>query len=299
VVVVPEVVRNNARTKGAGEWLDALPATIASLEVDWGFRVGEAYPDATEALVAEATLDDGAPAVLKLIIPGPGAAAARELAVLQFVNGDGCPLLYRSDLERGAMLMERLGRPMRDLGIPIDRRQRLLCAAARRLWRQVDGLALPTGADKARSLIDSIHTTWERLGRPIPEDVVAHATLMAERRIAAHDPSRSVLVHGDVHEWNALESADGFKLADPDGLIAEPEYDLGVMMREDPVELMAGEPLERATRLAMLTGCDPAAIWEWGVAERVANGLLLTEIDVQPVGRQMLEAAVWAARVPA
>ena len=121
---------------------------------------------------------------------------------------------------------------------------------------------------------------------------------MAKRRIAAHDPSRAVLVHGDVHEWNALESPDGFKLVDPDGLVAEPEYDLGVMMREDPVELMAAEPRERATRLARLTGCDPAAIWEWGVVERVANGLLLTEIDLQPVGRQMLEAAVWVAGLP-
>jgi streptomycin 6-kinase len=45
-------------------------------------------------------------------------------------------------------------------------------------------------------------------------------------------------VHGDVHQWNALEApADveqGFKLVDPDGLLAEAEYDLGVIMREDP-----------------------------------------------------------------
>jgi streptomycin 6-kinase len=52
--------------------------------------------------------------------------------------------------------------------------------------------------------------------------------------MAAHDDERAVLVHGDVHEWNALQApGGGFKLVDPDGLVAEPEYDLGVLMRED------------------------------------------------------------------
>jgi hypothetical protein len=30
------------------------------------------------------------------------------------------------------------------------------------------------------------------------------------------------------------EADDDFKLVDPDGLLAEPEYDLGIVMREDP-----------------------------------------------------------------
>ena len=37
-----------------------------------------------------------------------------------------------------------------------------------------------------------------------------------------------------------LRCAPGYKLVDPDGLVAEPEYDLGIVMREDPVELLAG-----------------------------------------------------------
>ncbi len=58
--------------------------------------------------------------------------------------------------------------------------------------------------------------------------------------MAAHDDERAVLVHGDVHEWNALQApGGGFKLVDPDGLLAEPEYDLGVVMREDPVRAHA------------------------------------------------------------
>ena len=79
---------------------------------------------------------------------------------------------------------------------------------------------------------------------------MAHAVACAERRAAAHDDERAVLVHGDVHQWNALRRGDGLALVDPDGLLAEPEYDLGILMREDPVELMTGDPRDRARWLA-------------------------------------------------
>ena len=93
------------------------------------------------------------------------------------------------------------------------------------------------------------------------------------------------------HQWNALRSGRGFALVDPDGLLAEPEYDLGVIMREDPVELLEEGPRRRADRLAGWTGLDPRAVWEWGVLERVSTGLLCTAVDLQPFGRQMLHAA--------
>ena len=62
-----------------------------------------------------------------------------------------------------------------------------------------------------------------------------------------------------------LRAGDDWKLVDPDGLLAEPEADLGVLMREDPVELLTGDPGDRARWLAARTGTDPVAIVEWGV----------------------------------
>ncbi len=47
---------------------------------------------------------------------------------------------------------------------------------------------------------------------------------------------------------------------------------------------------------AETAGCDPLAIWEWGVVERVSTGLLATAIGLQPVGAQMLAAADSIAR---
>jgi streptomycin 6-kinase len=296
-LAIPAVVRNKAAAVGAPGWIDDLPALVADIEREWSIRVGRPYQDATEAFVARATLADGSPAVLKLLIPRAGeagnkiTAAGNEITVLRLTGGDGCVPLLRADAARGALLLERLGRSLHELGLPMTRRHEILSATAARVWRPAPESGLPTGADKGRWLVGFIEANWEELDRPCSERAVSYALACAARRIAAHDDERAVLVHGDVHEWNALEAGGGFKLVDPDGLLAEAEYDMGIVMREDPVELMGAYPRQRARWLARRTGLDAAAIWEWGVLERVSTGLLGTRIGLQPVARQMLAAA--------
>jgi streptomycin 6-kinase len=288
---VPEVVRRKAGAAGAGGWLDGLPSLVADLEREWSLRVGRCYSGGTEAFVAEATLAEGGDAVLKLLVPQGGDAARHEITVLRLANGEGCVRLLRSDAGRGALLLERLGPSLFDLGRPLAQRLEILCAAAQRVWRPAPGCGLPTGAEKGRWLADFIAREWEALGRPCSERAVDYALGCAERRIAAHDPERAVLVHGDVHQWNALAAGASFKLVDPDGLLAEAEYDLGILMREDPAELLQGDPRERARWLARRTGRGADAIWEWGVVERVSTGLLCTRVGLQPAGREMLAVA--------
>jgi streptomycin 6-kinase len=288
---VPQPVVRLAQLADAQQWLTDLPMLIADLEQEWGIRVGRAFGDATQAYVAEATTAAGEPAVLKLAVARDGDAAIDEITVLRLVDGDGCARLLRSDVERRALLLERLGRSMAELDLPIEQRHPILCDAAARVWRRAPDCGLPTGADKARRFIEGITATWESLGRPCSEATVAHALACAERRLAAYDDERAVLVHGDVQQWNALQSGQGFALVDPDGVLAEPEYDLGVIMREDPLELMRDGPPQRAHWLAARTACNARAIWEWGVIERLAVGLHIVSVGVQPVGGQMLQAA--------
>jgi streptomycin 6-kinase len=289
-VEVPETVRSFARAAGADDWLAALPDLVARLERDWRITIGAVYPDATEALVAAATLADGTPAVLKLLMQrGHGRHAAEEITVLRLVNGEGCARLLRHDDESGAMLLERLGPSLYRIGLPIEQRHEILCRVAMRLWRPAPDSGLPTGAEKAARLAAYVESAWDRLDRPCPERTIQVALADAAKRAAAYDPERAVLLHGDVHQWNTLQAGVDWKLVDPDGLLAEPEYDLGVIMREDPLEL--GDPLERAVWLAARTGLDTVAIHEWGVVERVSTGLLCERIGLQPVGRQMLAAA--------
>jgi streptomycin 6-kinase len=288
MVEIPAIVRQKALAAGAQAWIDELPALVRSIEVEWGVSVGRAYRDSTEAFVAEATSLDGPPAVLKLIVPRDGDAAAYEAAVLRLANGEGCPRLLREDVSRGALLIERLGRSLYELRLPVRRRHEILTAAAARIWRPAAGSGLPTGAAKARWLAEFITTLWEELDRPCSERAVEQALASAKRRGDAHRDETAVLVHGDVHQWNALEAADGFKLVDPDGLLAEAEYDLGIIMREDPLD---GDLRKRAGWLADRTGLDLDAIWEWGIVERVSTGLLGTRVGLQPIASQMLAVA--------
>lgn len=285
---MPETVKKRALAAGAGRWLAELSDLIASLEREWAITVGRALQGGTEAFVAEAMSSDGTPAVIKLLVPGDPDAAHREITVLGLADGTGCAALLNSDAERGALLLEQLGPPMSELDLPPARRQDLLCDAASKLWRRVPDAGLPSGASKGRWLAEFIPAVWERIGRPCSERAIEHALRCAERRIDAHDDERAVVVHGDVHQWNALRAGDGFKLIDPDGLFAEPEYDLGVILREDPLD---GDLRERAHRLAARTRLDVTAVWEWGVVERMSTGLLCFELGLEPAARPMLAVA--------
>jgi streptomycin 6-kinase len=285
---IPAVVHEKALAVGAVAWVDGLPELISAIEEDWDISVGRPYCDSTEAFVAEATCGDGTPVVLKLLVPRDHDAAAREATVLRLADGEGCPRLLAEDVARGALLLERLGQSLYELGLPVERRHEILVSAAAQIWRSAPDCGLPTGAAKARWLAEFIATMWEELDRPCSERAVEHALRCAKQRGDAHRDETAVLVHGDVHQWNALEANGGFKLVDPDGLLAEAEYDLGIIMREDPLD---GDLSERARTLADRTGLDANAIWEWGVVERVSTGLLGTRVGLQPIARQMLAAA--------
>lgn len=291
---VPQLVRNKAVAIGATAWLEALPSVLADLEREWEVEVGDSFCDGTEAFVAAATLTtDGTPAVVKVMIPRPDRSETDEIRVLQLTNGEGCVQLLRSDEDRGAMLLERLGPSMAALEVPFEERLEILTATAQRVWRPVPAaVSLPSGQEKATKLARFIERTNRELGEPFSATAMAHGATCAARRAAASDIERAVLVHGDIHQWNALQASDGsFKLVDPDGLLCEPEYDLGILMREDPEELMAGDPYDRARLLGQRTGLDAEAIWEWGVIERISTALVCLQIGLQPVGDQMLAAA--------
>ena len=160
-----------------------------------------------------------------------------------------------------------------------------------RLWRPVGpDVDLPTGADKAIEHADSLPRLWEEAGRPCSQETIEDALVCAERRRRAHHDGHAVLVHGDVHELNALQAADGtFKLIDPGGVRAEPACDLGTIVRCNPDS--RDDLRARADRLAARTGVDATAIWEWGTIYRVTSGLYCRTIGFQPFGDLLLVEA--------
>jgi streptomycin 6-kinase len=112
----------------------------------------------------------------------------------------------------------------------------LKIGVAVRLWRPIGlDIDLPTGAKLAEQYADRLPILWEQAGRPCSPATVADALDCMNRRRLAHDDRSAVLVHGDIHEMNALQASDrSYKLIDPAGLRAEPACDLGTIVRCNP-----------------------------------------------------------------
>ncbi len=288
---VPDEVRNTVVADGNAAWLDELPSVVESLAHDWSLSIGTTLRGGHAALVVEATLADGTAAVLKVGVPGSRRELGFEAAALRLANGDGCENLLRDDLDRDALLLERLGAALYDVVPDPAARHDMLCDVAARLWRPVGpDVDLPTGADLARRYADLMLRLWEETGRACSQQTVDDALECMDHRRRAHDDRRAVLVHGDIHDLNALQAADGtFKLVDPDGLRAEPACDLGTIVRCNPD---SGDDLQaRVERLAARTGVDTTAIWEWGTIHRVIGGLVSRRIGFQPFGDLLLAEA--------
>jgi streptomycin 6-kinase len=153
----------------------------------------------------------------------------------------------------------------------------------------------------AKFLTNFIADLWEQLDRPCSKPTLETALSFAQARATAFDNDRAVLVHGDAHNGNTLQTLSqnsqaqsSFKLIDPDGLVAEPAYDLGVLMREWMHELEVNpvrQGQERCAYLSQLTGADTQAIWQWGVIQCLSTGLLLLRVGQEQSGIRMLKVA--------
>lgn len=291
MIEVPPLLRKARIAAGESSWLDDLPELVREMASQWSLDVGRSCDGfGVNALVVEATTADGSAVVLKLGPPGDAEKLALEATVLRLVDGQGCVRLFQADISRRALLLERLGPSMYDLGVPRRRRHELLLEAVQQMWRPVDlDARLQRGSERAQWMIERLKQVWEQSGRACSERVLADAIACADRRADAHDDARAVLCHGDLHELNALQAEIGrFRLIDPEGVMAEPEYDLGVLLRNAPGE---DDLHARADWLAAETGRDRTAIWEWGTAERVLSGLWCRVVDHQPHGDKQLADA--------
>ncbi len=266
-------------------WVADLPRLVREVATLWDLRIGESLDGGTASFVAAGTTVDGTEVVLKLAMPAEidgWDTLDREARVLQEVHGRGCVRILDYDPDRHALLIERLGSRLADLGFPPSHQLEIICGLLRQVWAVVPVTELPSGFERAAWLGSFISDTWEHLDRPASVTVIDHAGRLADKLCHSDAGHRSVLVHGDAHAWNTLQQpgANGeFRLIDPDGLCAEPEYDLSISMREYLDGLLDGDPVERGVQrahlLAELTGTDAERIWDWGYLELVSNGLLL------------------------
>lgn len=302
-IELPATVRQKAIGLGPDgvRWLLELPELVAELRRAWSFTVvGEALDGGTAGYVVRARTADGRDAVLKVSVPDHG---DRQIKTIAAARGRGYVRLLAYDIERGAMLQEALGPSMTELALPPEETIGRLCTMLAEAWQVPPDPSIEYVNVKADGLGEMVRRFWEELDRPCPERVVARALRYAERRAAAADPDRSVLVHGDPHPANALRvsaprpgAEAGFVFVDPDGFVDDPTYDLGVVLRDWCTQLLAADDPGALARhycrlLAEASGHEETAIWEWGYLERVSTALYCSHFGFDELARPYFATA--------
>jgi streptomycin 6-kinase len=247
-------------------WLERLPATIARYAARWGLTVGPAFAGLSYNYVAPATRADGAPAVLKLGVPR---------AALELYGGAGACRLLAGDAAGGALLLERL-KPGTDLTAIADEATAIQIAA--QVMRQIHhappaGHQFPHVAGWLAGLA-RLRPYFGGSAGPFPEALVARAEALSAALLASSAPE--VVLHGDLHHFNVLQSARGWLAIDPKGAIGEPAYEAGALLR-NPLPAILTLPNRRAVlarRSALLAAAlelDVTRIRQWAAVQAVLS----------------------------
>ena len=301
---VPALVRQRVEYLGAvgSEWLQTLPRLVAELEEWWSNRVGHAVSGGSAAFVVPVVTSRGEGATLKIALPGSG--FDEQVTVLEDAHGRGYASLIAQDVTRQAMLLERLGPQMGHGGLTPEDQIRALCETLQQAWQLQprEPVTEEDARQKSQSLQDMVERLAGTLEHSCSDRVLEQAVEFARRRTSAARADRCVVVHGDPHPANALRvlaprpgAESGYVFVDPDGLCADPAYDLGVVLRDWCQVLLAGDGYVEArslcAHLASETGVDEEAIWEWGFLERVSTGLYVLEFGAEEMSEPFLATA--------
>ncbi len=296
-LLVPSAVVSRAVAAGHSDWVEHLPARVNELSEEWGLTIRRPLQGGTESLVVSAERADGTLAVLKVSPPRHATHPHREVAALRLANSAGCVGLLEVSSDESALLLERLGRALDLAELSTPDRDRKLVEVAKTFWTPiVDPSPFFDGPAMCGLFRNRISELFEQLGHPCEEATVAHALECVARREAAHDAETSVLAHGDLHDANALVFGAGYKLIDPVGVWAEPEFDLGIVMRLDPDSSIESGDDERLEAVAALADADVESIRDWLAIQRVSNGLFSLQAGATDWGRRQLAAADAAAQ---
>lgn len=293
---LPEMVWGRAKSLGeAGEkWLSGLDEMIAGLEKCWGIKVQKVLEGGSHAWIGLAETADGEVRILKIDLPDNSEAEyMQSIRMLESAKGSGYCALFAYDASLRAALLERLGERLNLSGLSPYRQMEIICVALQESWR-METTDLPTGGyDWFRNYIPE---TYKALGKPCDAQLIDAALAALDGLEQRTRPEEYVPVHGDAHNNNMLRvpGTEEYKFIDPDGMVFEKSYDLGVLMREWPDEFekdVPAEVMKRSEFLSRLTGVDSRDICDWGLLQMTATALVLLQIGQNELGYRMLRIA--------
>jgi streptomycin 6-kinase len=209
----------------------------------------------------------------------------RGAAVLDRYKGNCAVRLLEAD-SSGAQLLERAipGTPLTELVLRRDDALAtdILCSIAEALHAAVP----PPGIPAVEKWGEGFQRCKRTGASVIPDDFLT----LAERRFTelADSQSRVRLLHRDLHHDNILFDNDrGWLAIDPKGVIGEPEYEFGAMLRnptDDPSRF--ADPaiiLARVAAISANTGLDSDRLLGWAFSQAVLSAIWSIEDGEDPI----------------
>jgi len=283
----PDFIQTIQNTFGAaGEsWLSVLPDLLVESSHRWNLTDITPVANLSYNFVAYANRD-GESVVLKIGVPN--VELTSEIAALRLYDGRGACHFLDADAGKGMFLLERL-QPGRMLSTLDDDEQATHIAAEvmSQLWRPV-----PNNQDDF-VLLKNWFNGFKRLRRrykgktgPMPEYLVKTAEKLSQELLA--EDKDVVLLHGDFHHFNVLESGRGWLAIDPKGVIGSRGYEVGPLLINPNDRFLNGSNPRRQTekRIAILSemlGVERGRIRSWGLCHAVLSAWWSIE-DNDPSG---------------
>lgn len=256
------------------EWLDNLPNLISEFGQRWALTVQPPFEHLSYNYIAPATRADGIAVIFKAGVPNP--ELVTEIEALRLYDGRGICRLLADDRERGVLLLERL-RPGTMLSTLVDDEEatRIAARVMRQLWRPVPpDHPFRTVSDWAAGL-ERMRQCFDGGTGPLPTALVEKAEGLFAELLSSMD--EVVLLHGDLHHYNILRAEREPWLAiDPKGIVGEPAYEAGALLRNPILTFLEWPRLARITArrvdiLAEELGFDRERLLGWSLAQAVLS----------------------------
>ena len=300
--ILPDLVQKKLQTHPyAAQILKQLEEVISHLEHRQNIKLLTCLDGGTSAFLAKALTKDSKEIIVKIPLyqQDLGTEFKNEIKALEMIGGRGYVELLNYDKDLKVAYLEQLGKPLGDCGFSISRQIEIICKTLSPSWIPLkESDKFPTTIGVADWFHGYITDSWTKLNQPFSTQLLKTTHDFIKQRKIAFDPQNACLVHGDAHNYNILQEKkgknDAFKLIDPDGLRSEPAYDLGVIMREWADELMSNPKeklVERLTFLHQLTGIPTIPIWQWGLIQCVATGMVLLQSGQKEEGQKLISIA--------
>jgi streptomycin 6-kinase len=228
----------------------------------WGLVPDGSFPH-SYGYVEPVRRADGSEAVLRVT------PTELELEAAEWFGGRGGARLLAIDRALGVVLLERVRPGTTLVGEPEDVAVTAAAGVMRALWRPpASGHRFPSVRDWGRSLAPGSRA----------------AGLFFELCDSMADV---VVLHGDLHHENVLRAGDGWLAIDAKGVIGEPAYELGALLRNPKPWLLdgagAGDLLRRrADRLCEALELDRTRVRGWAYTQAVLSAAWSVEDGEDP-----------------